>query len=111
MNQAKQGRALAHVDPLEAGIVVLALAAACIHLLVGISLGPPSLRPFPLLFYLNALGYLVLITALNAPRLHPVRRVVRLVFIAYTALTLLLWFILCGSSSRTIESLSGTSTS
>lgn len=53
MNQAKQGRALAHVDPLEAGIVVLALAAACIHLLVGISLGPPSLRPFPLLFYLQ----------------------------------------------------------
>jgi hypothetical protein len=83
-----------HVDPLAVGIVVLAVATALIHLLLGISLGPPSLRPFPLLFYLNMLGYLVLVTALYTPQLHPVRRVVRRVFIAYTVLTIVLWFLL-----------------
>ncbi|HZC67171.1 MAG TPA: hypothetical protein VE201_01005 [Nitrospirales bacterium] len=94
MSQAQQTRALAHVDPLTVGIVVLAVAAAVIHLRLGILLGPPSLRPFPLVFYLNALGYLVLVTALYAPPSHPVQRVVRWVFIAYTALTFVLWFLL-----------------
>lgn len=94
MSQAKPMHVAVHGDPLAVGIVVLAVATALIHLLLGISLGPPSLRPFPLLFYLNMLGYLVLVTALYAPQLHPVRRVVRRVFIAYTALTIVLWFLL-----------------
>lgn len=91
MGHASQTRRLVQVDPLAAGIVVLAVATALIHLLLGISLGPPSVRPFPLSFHLNALGYLVLVIALYAPQFLPVRRAVRWVFIAYAVLTIVLW--------------------
>ena len=94
MSQAKPLRTAVHVDPLAMGIVVLAVATAMIHLVLGISLGPPSVRPFPLVFYLNTLGYLVLVAALYAPQLQPARRVVRRVFIAYTILTIVLWLLL-----------------
>lgn len=94
MSQAKPTRTVVHVDPLAVGIVVLAVATALIHLKLGIALGPPSARPFPLMFYLNTLGYLVLVTALYAPPLHPVRREVRWVFIAFTILTIGMWFLL-----------------
>ncbi len=109
ISQPNQTRTVAHVDPLAAGIVVLAVATALIHLLLGISLGPPSTRPFPLLFYLNALGYLVLITALYVPLLHPVQREIRWVFIVYAILTIVLWFLLApahtplGYSDKVIE--------
>jgi hypothetical protein len=94
MSQAKQAGSVVHVDPLAVGITVLAVASALIHLYVGISLGPPSARPFPLLFYLNAIGYLVLAAAFNAPQLHAVHGEVRWVFIAFTVLTIVLWFLL-----------------
>jgi hypothetical protein len=83
-----------HIDLLTLGIVVLTVATALIHLILGITLGPPSLRLFPLLFYLNAIGYLVLVTALYVPRLLPFQHIVRWVLILYTALTFALWFIL-----------------
>ena len=94
MSQAKQTRASAHVDPFTVGIVVLAVATSLIHLRLGLELGPPSAKLFPLMFYLNTLGYLVLVAALYAPPLQPVRRVVRWVFIAYTILTIVMWFLL-----------------
>lgn len=109
MSQAKHTRALAHLDPLAVGIVALAVATALIHLRLGMSLGPPSARLFPLMFYLNTIGYLVLAAALYAPPLHPVRRAVRWVFIAYTALTIVSWFLLApdrtplGYSDKAIE--------
>ena len=109
MSRAKQAQAAVHVDPLAVGIVVLAVATALIHLVLGMSLGPPSARPFPLLFYLNTLGYLVLVTALYAPPLHPVQREVRWLFIAYTLFTILMWFLLApehealGFSDKAIE--------
>ena len=94
MNQAKQRRELASLDLLSVGIIVLTIATALIHFVVGLSIGPPGMRPFPLLFYLNALGYLVLLVALYAPPLHRMRRLIRRVLIAYTALTFALWFVL-----------------
>jgi hypothetical protein len=94
MHQAHKSPALEHVDALDVGIVVLAVATAVIHLLLGLSLGPPSLQPFPLLFYLNTGGYLVLATAMYAPRLNAIQPPVRWVFIAYTLLTIVLWMLL-----------------
>jgi hypothetical protein len=109
LSESKQTQTLVHVDPLAVGIVVLAVATALIHLVLGISLGPPSARPFPLLFYLNTLGYLVLVTALFVPQLRAIRREVRWVFIAYTITTIVMWFllaperILLGYSDKVIE--------
>jgi hypothetical protein len=76
-SQANPPRTARHVDLLAVGIVVLGVATALIHLKLGMALGPPSVRPFPLLYYLNTLGYLVLVTALYVPPLQPVRREVR----------------------------------
>lgn len=66
------------------GVVVLALAAAIVHL--------SRLFPDPV-FILNALGYLTLLAALYLPvrRLAPHRRVVRWALIGYAALTILAW--------------------
>jgi hypothetical protein len=94
VNQAKQQRWLASFDLLSVGIIVLAAATALIHFLVALSIGPPTLKPFPLLFYLNALGYVVLIVALYAPPLQRIRRLIRWTLILYTALTFVLWFML-----------------
>lgn len=111
MGQAKPTRTVARFDPLSVGIVVLAVATALLHLVEGMTLGPPSMRPFPLLFYLNTVGYLVLATALYVPPLHPVRREVRWVFIGYTVFTIAMWFLLApsrgpiGYSDKVIEAL------
>jgi hypothetical protein len=94
MHRAQHSPAVAHVEPLAFCIVVMAVATAVIHLLLGLSLGPPSLQPFPLLFYLNTVGYLVLVAALYTPQLHAIQPVVRWVFIAYTFLTIVLWMVL-----------------
>ena len=85
---------MVHIDPLSVGIVVLTLATALIHFWLGIALGPPGLKPFPLLFYLNALGYLVLIAALYLPSLRTVRQRIRWLLIIYTVLTIVMWFVL-----------------
>jgi hypothetical protein len=109
VSQAKQTGTLAHVDPLGVGIVVLAVTTAMIHLALAILLGPPSARLFPLIFYLNMIGYLVLAMAYIAPPLHSVQREVRWVFMAYTALTIVLWFLLApvrnplGYSDKVVE--------
>lgn len=81
--------------------MVLTLATALIHFWLGIALGPPGLAPFPLLFYLNGLGYLVLLAALYLPSLRAVRQRIRWVLIIYTALTIVMWFVL--SPDRDLE--------
>ena len=69
---------------LRAGIVLLTLVAALIHLQLAF--------PDPM-FILNGLGYLTLLAALYLPlpQLARYRNIVRWVFIGYTALTLTLW--------------------
>ncbi len=93
MSQARQKQSVVSFDLLSVGIIVLGVAAALIHFVLGLSIGPPGMRPFPLLFYLNALGYLVLVAALYAPPLYRARRLIRWALIAYTALTFALWFV------------------
>ncbi len=99
MSQARQKQGAVALDLLSVVIVVLACATALIHFLLGLALGPPGAAPFPLLFYLNALGYLVLVIALFAPALFRFRRVVRWMLILYTALTFALWFVLAPQRS------------
>ncbi len=72
---------------LRAGIVLLTLATAIIHL--QLAFPDPG-------FILNGLGYLALLAALYlpVPRLARRRNVVRWVLIGYTALSILLWVVL-----------------
>ena len=69
---------------LRIGIIVLTLGTAFTHMSLNF--------PDPV-FILNGLGYLTLLAALYLPipALRPYRRLIRLVFIGYTALTIFLW--------------------
>ncbi len=72
---------------LRAGIAVLTLATALIHLQLNF--------PDPM-FILNGLGYLALLAALYLPipQVARYRNAVRWVLIGYTALTLFLWILI-----------------
>jgi uncharacterized membrane protein len=50
--------------------------------------------PLPVLFYLNFVGYLVLVTALYLPLLRRYQRIIRWLLIVYTAITILAWFLI-----------------
>jgi len=62
--------------------------------------GSSILRMLPLtqLFFLNFLGYIVLVTALYLPLLRRYQRIIRWLLIAYTATTILAWFIITNAS-------------
>ncbi|HEY4036189.1 MAG TPA: hypothetical protein VGL94_19695 [Ktedonobacteraceae bacterium] len=59
--------------------------------------------PLPVLFYLNFIGYIVLAAALYLPALlqfQPLlryQRVIRWLLIVYTAVTVVLWFLITGA--------------
>jgi hypothetical protein len=74
-------------NALRAGIVLLTLGTALIHLQLAF--------PDPV-FILNGLGYLALLAALYLPiqQIAPYRNVVRWVLIGYTALTVFLWILI-----------------
>jgi hypothetical protein len=74
---------------LGVGIFLLALATAIIHLYLGLSFGNT-------LFVLNGLGYLGLLAALQLPipQLARFRPFVRWVLVGYTALTIVLYFVM-----------------
>lgn len=70
--------------PIQIGIIILTLVTALIHLTL---LFPNTM------FILNGLGYLALLGALflPIPQLAGQRNLVRWVFIAYTAITIIAW--------------------
>ena len=77
---------------LEVAIVILALATAIVHFTL----------MFPdLMFILNSIGYLTLTAALflPLPYVKDNRRIVRIIFIGYTLLTILLYFVMNGEQS------------
>lgn len=49
--------------------------------------------PLPVLFFLNFVGYIVLVTALYLPPLRSYQRVIRWILIAYTAFTVIAWYL------------------
>jgi hypothetical protein len=78
---------------LRAGVIVLTVGTALIHLYLG-------LQGFPL-FILNGLGYLALLAALilPIPRISEYRNLVRWVLVGYTALTIFLWILVGARNS------------
>ena len=52
--------------------------------------------PLPILFLLNGIGYLVLVSALYLPALHQYRRIVRWLLIAFAAVTFTMYFAING---------------
>jgi hypothetical protein len=58
--------------------------------------------PLPILFDLNFVGYIVLVAALYLPFLQRFQTIVRWLLIIYTAVTVILWYILVGSHPNTI---------
>jgi hypothetical protein len=81
------------LTPIRIGIIVLTLATALIHLRLAFQFPTPDI-----VFILNALGYLALLAALYLPipQLEGYRGLVRWVFIGYTALTIVLYFLFNG---------------
>jgi len=78
------------LGPLQYGIIALAIATGLIHLLVlGILSGQ-------ILFTLNGLGYLALVAAIYLPLrfLAGYRGLARWLLMGYTALTLVLYFVM-----------------
>jgi hypothetical protein len=70
---------------IRAGIVLLTLATALIHLQLNF--------PDPV-FILNGLGYLTLLAALYLPQLERYRNAARWALVGFTALTIFLWILL-----------------
>ncbi|MGB0386034.1 MAG: DUF7475 family protein [Ardenticatenaceae bacterium] len=101
-------KATTHLGPLQWAIILLTLATAIIHFALAI----PKFGFFDILFYLNGLGYLVLLADLYfIPQLANYRALVRALFIAYTLLTIVLFFIMnstygpVGLATKAIEAL------
>ena len=70
--------------PIQIGIILLTIATAVIHLALGIPDGF-------MMFILNGIGYLVLITALYLPQLSKYHALTRWALIAFTVVTILGW--------------------
>lgn len=82
---------------LRIGIIILTAATALIHFRLAFLFPTPDV-----LFLLNGVGYLVLLGLLYLPfgGLVRLRPVIRLVLIAYTALTVALYFIITGGQGN-----------
>src|SRR5947209_8034327 len=119
---------LPRIGFLQIGIILLTVITAGMHLYLGITMGsmtggtapsgtPPtgampagapsggssimSLLPLPLptLFILNFAGYMVLLAALYWPVLQRFQHLTRWLLIGYTAITILLWYLISGGHS------------
>jgi hypothetical protein len=77
MNTTKLG-------PIQIGIILLTVATAIIHLALGI---PGGL----IMFILNGIGYLALLTALYLPQFKKNNSWVRWALIAFAAVTIIGW--------------------
>ncbi len=79
--------------PIEGSIIALTVITAVVHLLLAFANGMP-VGMLPILWLLNGIGYLVLLTALYLPSLAIIQPYVRWVLIGYTALTVILWIVI-----------------
>ena len=88
---------------LQIGIILLAVITALIHLYLGVNgLMVGREGPLVIMFMLNFAGYIVLVTALYLPPLQGIQSITRWVLIAYTALTVILWYLI-GISHANLE--------
>ena len=73
-----------NIGPLQITIILLTVATALIHIVLAI---PENL----VMFYLNGIGYLILVTALYLPQLRKWQHLTRWALIAFTLVTILGW--------------------
>lgn len=86
----RQTNAPTPVGPRQLVIIALTIATALIHIVLAI--GTSDLVT-TVMFSLNGLGYLALVTLLYLPPLAGYRRRVRWALMAYTAVTILGWVV------------------
>jgi len=83
----------AQFGALQIAIILLTVATAVIHLVLGVSIlrigGPP-------MFILNGIGYLALLFALYLPQLRKYQNFTRWALIGYTAVTIVAWAVITG---------------
>ncbi|MGI8648935.1 MAG: hypothetical protein ACR2KW_00940 [Rubrobacter sp.] len=81
------------------GIIILTIATALIHFRLAFFFPTPDS-----LFLLNGIGYLGLLGLLYLPldSLRRFRQITRLVLLAYTVLTLALWFVITGGQGNAL---------
>ena len=126
MSQATSQRLSKTIGTLQIVIIVLVVITALIHLQRGIGFlggGPPGGRPgggqagpppgggpggggfnimamlpipLPILFLLNGIGYLVLVSALYLPQLRQYQPIVRWLLIIFAAVTIIMYFAIAG---------------
>jgi len=126
MSQVQSRRLARTIGALQIAIIVLVVITALVHLQRGIGMlsggfgrgggrpgGPPGAPPpgggaggfnimqylplpLPILFLLNGIGYLVLVTALYLPALARYRSIVRGLLILFAALTIVMYFLVNG---------------
>jgi hypothetical protein len=73
--------------PMQIAIILLTLATAIIHLSLGI---PNGL----VMFILNGIGYIVLVSALYLPQFKAQRNLIRWALMAFTAVTVIGWVLI-----------------
>lgn len=78
--------------PIEGSIIALTIITAIVHLLLAFGNGMLPMGTLPILWLLDGIGYLALLTALYLPSFAAIQPLVRWVLIAYTALTVIVWF-------------------
>lgn len=122
MNEVTLPQRVSRIGPLQIAIIVLAAVTGLLHLYLGIPRGSmmshprgggghmmggsPIMKmlplPLPTLFILNCIGYIVLAVAVYLPALPQFQsflryqRVIRWILIVYTAITVVLWFLITG---------------
>jgi hypothetical protein len=124
MSQATSQRLVRTIGTLRVAIIALVVITALIHLqkAIGMSFGggpgggsggrpggpPPGGGqggfnimamlpiPLPILFLLNGIGYLVLVSALYLPQLHRYQPIVRWLLIIFAAVTIIMYFAIAG---------------
>lgn len=127
MSQVTLRRTISYLGPLQIAIILLAVVTGLVHLYRGLMMsflagapprhfaGPPPghfaapsplmmlvFTALPVLFYLNFLGYIVLATALYLPPLRRYQQVIRWILIAYTAFTILAWFLITNAQPNSL---------
>ena len=92
------------IDLLQIGIILLAVITALIHLYLGVNdLMTGRGGPLPIMFMLNFVGYLVLVTALYLPPLQRIQRITRWVLIAFATVTIITWYLTSGSHPDIVD--------
>ena len=109
LTNGKRRTGLQRLGLLPVVILVLTAYAAIYHFYLAYYLfewmargakAAPGVQMFAILFILNGLGYLTLVSALYLPALQQIRRITCWFLIGYTTLTLMLWSILGNRSTE-----------